>query len=166
MNLIVSVDNNWAIGRGNSLLYHISEDMKRFKALTVGNVVVMGENTFRSLPGERPLSDRTNIVLSDKKGLKIDGVTVVNSPEELMERVAGYDTDKVFVIGGMAVYALMLDRCKYAYITRICADTPDADKFFPDLESKPNWSLKERGESLHSGEIEFRYDLYINSEIK
>ena len=67
MKAIVCVDKNWGIGNADSLLFHIPEDMAFFKRKTIGNVVVMGLATFLSLPGQKPLADRVNIVLSNKE---------------------------------------------------------------------------------------------------
>ena len=84
MNLIVCVSRNWGIGKNNELLFHIPDDLKQFKALTTGKVVVMGHNTLKSLPGGKPLPNRTNIVLSRNPNLKIEGATVCNSVQDVL----------------------------------------------------------------------------------
>ena len=76
MNFIVSVDKNWAIGKNNDLLFHISADMKYFKETTWGKTVVMGDRTLLSLPGAKPLKGRENIVLTLDKDFSPEGVTV------------------------------------------------------------------------------------------
>ncbi len=159
MNTIVSVDNNWGIGYKNDLLFHVSEDMRYFKEKTIGKVVVMGENTFYSLPNQKPLKDRTNIVLSDKKGLQIDGVTVCNSLDELLELIKQFESDDVFVVGGQAVYELLLPYCQVAYITQFYAEAT-ADKHFPNLTQYKDWHLAERSEPVESKGLTFTFDRY------
>lgn len=159
MNTIVSVDKNWGIGYNGDLLFHVSEDMRYFKSMTIGKVVIMGENTFYSLPNQKPLKDRVNIVLSDKAGLKIDEVTVCNSLNELLKEIEKYDTNEVFVVGGQAIYELMLPYCKVAYITQFYAEKT-ADKHFPNLAENNEWQLISRSDPLESNGIKFTFDKY------
>ena len=85
MNLIVNVSKNWAIGKGNSLLFHISQDMKFFKEHTTAKTVVMGRKTLESLPGSKPLPNRHNIVLTRNTDYKPQGVTLYNSIDEFVK---------------------------------------------------------------------------------
>ena len=78
MNLIVSVDNNWAIGNKNKLLISIPADMKNFRTLTTGNVIVMGTKTLDSFPQGQPLGNRVNIVLTQNKDYQVNGATIVH----------------------------------------------------------------------------------------
>ena len=103
MNLIVNADKNWGIGKNNSLLIRIPEDMKFFRRMTKGNVIVLGRRTLESFPGGTALPDRTNIVLSKKKDLKAGGATVVNDMDALFEKLKEYDDDEIFVVGGESV---------------------------------------------------------------
>ena len=82
MNIIVAVDDNWGIGKNNSLLFRLPQDLAHFKQITTGNIVVMGSNTLKSLPKSRPLPDRINIVLWPD-GEDVEGANVVRSLEEL-----------------------------------------------------------------------------------
>ncbi len=159
MNTIVSVDNNWGIGYNGDLLFHVSEDMRYFKSMTIGKVVIMGENTFYSLPNQKPLKDRVNIVLSDKTGLYIDDVTVCNSLNELLKDIEKYNTDEVFVVGGQAIYELMLPYCKFAYVTQFYAEKT-ADKHFPNLAESKEWQLNSRSEPLENNGLIFTFDKY------
>lgn len=159
MNAIVSVDRNWGIGCRGDLLFHVPEDMKYFKSMTTGKVVVMGEKTFFSLPGQKPLKDRVNIVLSDNRALVIDGAVVMNSLGEVLEAVKKYNADDVFVIGGQAVYELMLDYCDTVYVTRFQAEKP-ADKFFPDLDQKAEWKLTAVSEPREHDGLVFTFNRY------
>ena len=121
MNLIVCVSRNWGIGKNNELLFHIPDDLKQFKALTTGKVVVMGHNTLKSLPGGKPLPNRTNIVLSRNPNLKIEGATVCNSVQDVLIEVSDRLQSDVFIIGGEAIYKMFLPYCrKPMFFSRIC----------------------------------------------
>ena len=103
MKCIVAVDKNWGIGYKNQLLVSIPADMRFFKEATTGKVVVMGKNTLESLPGGKPLPNRTNIVVALEKNYKVPGATVVNSIEEAIEAVKEFDTNDVYIIGGGSI---------------------------------------------------------------
>ena len=161
MKLIVAVDSNWAIGSGNELLFHIPEDMKRFKAFTTGNTVVMGYNTLLSFPGSKPLPNRTNIVLCDDPSVRVEGAVMCGSLDALLEELKNYDSDKVFVIGGAMVYKLLLNYCSEAYITKIQSAGDDPDKFFPNLDEDPGWEISETSEIREHNGTKFQYVTYI-----
>lgn len=162
VNAIVSVDNSWGIGYNNDLLFHVPEDMRYFKSMTIGKVVVMGGNTFCSLPNQKPLKDRINIVLSDKKSLQVEGVTVCNNLDDLLKRLDQYDTGDVFVIGGQMVYELLLPYCSVVYVTQFYADV-DADKHFPNLATSSEWKRIERSAPVESKGLAFTFDKYERS---
>ena len=162
MNLIVVVDNKWGIGKNNNLLFRLRKDMAFFKQTTTGKVVVVGAKTFASFP-HGALPNRVNIVLDDS-GAKHDGTVTVQSVAQLNEELLKYDTEDVFVIGGASFYALMLDRCKYAYVTKVSADGA-AEVFFPNLDGKVNWKLIEQSEPLMDGEHEIVFCKYVNMNI-
>ena len=140
MNLIVAVDRNWAIGKVNSLLESIPDDMKFFRETTTGNVVVMGRKTLESFPGGRPLKNRTNIVLTNNRAFEREGAIIVHSMDQLDDVLAQFDSDRIFVIGGASIYRLLLNRCDTAYITKIHNEY-EADTWFPNLDEKPEWEL-------------------------
>jgi len=138
MNIIVAVDKNWAIGCKNQLLYSIPEDMAFFKKTTLNKVVVMGANTFLSLPFGA-LKDRVNIVLSHDKSFKAEGAVVCYSLDELFKELKKYPVEDIFIIGGEMFYRTMLPFCSTAYITKVDAKTKDADCFFLNLDNLPQW---------------------------
>ena len=113
MHAIVAADKNWGIGRNNELLVRIPNDMKNFRRLTEGNVVVMGRKTLESFPGGKPLPNRVNIVLTRQEGYDGKGAVVVHSEEELREELAKY-TEEIFIIGGESIYRMMLPYCEDA----------------------------------------------------
>ncbi len=159
MKAIVNVDKNWGIGIGNSLLNHLSPDMKFFKEKTTGNVVVMGKSTFLSFPGPRALPNRVNIVLTTDKSWSAPDVIVCHSLEELFAQLERYDTNTVYVIGGESVYNQLLPYCNTAYVTKVETSKP-ADKFFPNLDEKEDWKIAQDGEMLEHNGVNFKFTTY------
>ncbi len=138
ISIIVAIAENYAIGKDNDLLWHISEDLKRFKRLTQGHTVVMGKRTYFSLP-VRPLPNRTNLVITDVPGEQIDNCLMAYSIEEAIEKM---DSEKEnFIIGGGSVYRQFMPYAQKLYITRVHKDF-EADTFFPEISSK-EWRLTE-----------------------
>ena len=132
MKAIVIVDKNWGIGKNNKLLFDIKEDMAHFRNITYGKIIVMGSSTFMSLPGSKPLKRRINIVLWPG-GEKRDDCIVVESLEELAEKLKSYDSDDIFIIGGAQFYSTMLPYCDTAIVTKVDADG-QAEVFFDNLD--------------------------------
>ena len=160
MNLIVAVDENWAIGRGGDLLAHMKEDMKFFRNTTKGHVVLMGRKTLDSFPGGQPLKNRTNIVLTANPEFEREGVIVVHSIEELLAEANKYPTEELFVIGGGRVYEELLPYCTKAYITHIHKTFEGADTWFPNLSEDGAWKLTETGESFEQDDFTYTFTTY------
>jgi len=131
ISIIVAVAEKNAIGYKNQLLTHISADLKRFKAITKGHAVIMGRNTWLSLPN-RPLPNRTNIVITSNKSADIEGAIVVHSIEEAIQKCP--DNDESFIIGGASVYEQCYPIADKIYLTQIHKEF-NADTFFPSI----NW---------------------------
>ena len=159
MKAIVNVDNNWAIGLGDSLINHIPADMKFFKEKTTGNVVVMGRSTFMTFPGPKALPNRVNIVLTTDKSWSAPDVIVCHSTEELFEQLKRYDTNTVYVIGGSSVYEQLLPECNTVYVTKVDTAKP-ADKFFPNLDNMNDWELVYEGEEQEHKDSKFKFVTY------
>lgn len=164
MKAIVSVSPDWGIGLKGQLLSPIPEDLKRFREITLGKVVVMGRTTLLSLPRCSPLPKRTNIVLSRSPGFTVEGATVCAGLEELGLELRGYPSDEVYVIGGESVYRLLLPYCDEALVTKNDS-TVRADTYFPDLDKMEGWSIAECSEVMKSGEISYRYIRYVNGAV-
>ncbi len=129
ISIIVAVAKNNAIGKDNKLLWHLSEDLKRFKRLTSGNPVIMGKNTYFSLP-VRPLPKRKNIIITDIAGEQIDNCTMAYSIEDAINKM---DEDKEnFIIGGASIYNQFMPFADKLYITWVQEEF-DADTFFPEV---------------------------------
>ncbi len=136
--LLAAVDRNWGIGRQNHLLFHLKQDMRFFAEKTKGNIVVMGRKTLESLPGGRPLGERTNIVLT-RQAMEIEGAVVAHSLEEVMSFVKSRK-EEVFVVGGGEIYRQYLDIASEAYITKVDA-VREADVYFPNLDRMTDWKM-------------------------
>ena len=164
MNFIVAVDDNYAIGKDNKLLYHLPSDLKYFKETTLNKVVVMGDKTYFSLP-IKPLPKRLNIVVSIDENLKLDNAIVVNNFKQLFEKLNEYDSDEIFVIGGATIYNSLMDYCKYAYITRIYSSRP-ADVFVNNIEKMDHWKLIKESEMKNENELNYKFQIFENLKVK
>ena len=159
MNLIVAADKNWAIGHENKLLVSIPADMKFFREMTTGKVVVMGRKTLESFPGGLPLKNRINVVLTKNKDYHVKDAVVVHSVEEALEELEKYDTKDVYVIGGDTVYRQMLPYCDTAHVTKI-DHAYEADTYFPNLDEDKEWELTADSEEQTYFDLEYRFLLY------
>ncbi|MBV8974311.1 MAG: dihydrofolate reductase [Sinobacteraceae bacterium] len=130
ISLIVAMAQNGVIGRDNSLPWRLPEELKRFRAYTLGKPILMGRKTFESLG--RPLPGRTNLVLTRARSWSADGVIVVHSVEEALMQAAS--SDELVVIGGAEIYRLILPVARRIYLTHVHADVP-GDITFPEFDS-------------------------------
>lgn len=165
MNAIVAVDQNWAIGRKNDLLFSLPTDMKRFRALTTGGTVILGRKTLDSFPGGRPLPKRRNIVITRSPSFAREGAEVVQSPQAALDLAAGTEPDKLWVIGGGKIYAALLPQCKRVYLTKVDAAAKDADTFFPNLDQLPGWEVEHTGAPIQENGLTYHFVEYINQNI-
>ena len=156
MQAIVAVSESWGIGKDNDMLFRISADLKRFRALTSGHTVLMGRKTLESLPGGKGLPNRRNIVLTTDSHYTAENAECVNTAAGAIF-AAGADA---FLIGGAAVYRQFLALCDRVYVTKIFADA-EADAFFPDLDADPNWEVAEESEIMEENGIRFQYVDYV-----
>ena len=157
MELIAVADENWAIGRDDEQLLYIPEDLKRFRALTMGRTVIVGRKTLSTFPGGKPLAGRMNLILStgDRWDLGGQNARVYGDLPSLL-RDAPQDA---MVIGGESVYRQLLPLCDRAYITKICAAFP-ADRFLPNLDRDPQWELRGRSQKMENQGISYYYTEY------
>lgn len=125
--LIAAVSRNGAIGRGNALLWHLPEDLRHFKATTLGAPIVMGRRTWDSIG--RPLPGRRNLVVTRQADWQAAGAERVGSLDEAIAQAGA--VPKVFVVGGAQLYAQALPQADALVLTEIDADATDADTFFP-----------------------------------
>ena len=158
MKLIAAVDRNWALGKDGDQLVYLKEDLKRFRALTLGKCVILGRRTLEALPGGRTLPGRESIILSRDMNFFVEGAAVCHSVDEVL---AAAPKD-AFVIGGAAVYRELLPHCDTAFLTKIDGEYP-ADCWFPDLDKLPEWTAGEPSEKLEQDGVRYRYIIYTRT---
>lgn len=157
LSIIVAMAQNNAIGKDNDLLWHISDDLKRFKSLTLGHPVIMGRNTWRSLP-RRPLPKRRNIVLTHDESFNDAGAEVAHSINGVFNMLA--DEEQSFVIGGASIYRQFLPFVKRMYVTWVWSDFV-GDVYFPIIDMS-FFEMVEEGERMVDVEtgLEYSYACY------
>ncbi len=162
MNCIVNVCEDWGIGLNGRLLAAIPADLQRFRQLTTGKTVILGRKTLATFPGGKPLKNRSNFVLSSNPALTLPGAEVFSSLPALLARCRQLPADDLCVIGGASVYEALLPYCREALVTKtLCR--PPADRFFPDLDALPGWSVSHTSEILEDGGFRFQYIDYRNN---
>lgn len=134
ISIIAAIAKNRAIGKKNTLLWRISEELKRFKKITTGHPIIMGRKTFESIG--RPLPNRTNIVVTRNPNYKAAGVLVTDSLDAAIEKAKnnppeGGDSREIFIIGGGQIYEQAIKLADKLYLT-IVEGEYEADTFFPD----------------------------------
>ena len=162
LSIIAAVARNRGIGYKNRLLYHISADLKRFKALTTGHTIIMGRRTYKSLP-KGALPNRRNIVLTRQKGISFPGCEVFSSLEDALAHCDA--EEQVFIIGGASLYKEALPYADKLLLTLIDAVPERADVFFPDFIEE-NWTV-EHSESHHPDEknaVPYTFVDYVRKE--
>lgn len=159
MNLIVAVDENWAIGNKNELLISIPADHKFFRQETTGKVVILGRKTLETFPQGLPLKNRTNIIMSTNKDYQVKDAVVVHDLDELLSQIEKYDTEDVYVVGGESVYRLLLPYCDTAHVTKI-DHAYEADAYFPDLDAMPEWKITADSEEQTYFDITYHFLKY------
>lgn len=165
LSIIVAVAKNLAIGKDNKLLWHLPEDLKYFKRITMGKPIIMGRKTFESIG--RPLPGRLNIVVTRQPEWQQDGVKVVHSIDEaitLAEAQATIDgIDELMVIGGAELYKTALPKASRIYLTKVDADI-EGDTFFPTLDIS-EWTEMSRESFLASDGNPYNYDFCVLDKI-
>ena len=159
MKCIVAADKNWGIGFKNELLVHIPDDLKNFKRLTIGKVVILGRKTLETFPNGRPLKGRTNIIMSRNEDYRVEDAIIAHSEDELMEILKGYDSDDVFVIGGGNIYNMLISCCDEAIVTKLDYEY-EADTYFPDLDADDCWYVADESEEMAYEDITYRFVTY------
>lgn len=140
VSMIAGVGKNRELGKRNELIWRISDDLKRFRALTMGHPIIMGRKTYESIG--KPLPGRQNIVVT-RAEMSIPGCTVVHSLQEALDTARTLDVEEVFVIGGAQLYTEALPYTDRLYLTVIDAEDADADAFFPEYADFTKEILRE-----------------------
>ncbi len=156
ISIIVAIADDFGIGRDNQLLAHIPGDLPRFKKITTGHTVIMGKNTFLSLPGGA-LKNRKNIVITDDHRDRFEDCITVFSIEEVLQQC---DEDKEsFVIGGASVYRQFLPLASRLYLTLIHKKF-EADTFFPVIDYS-QWIEESREVPADMNHVDFTYEYVV-----
>jgi len=152
LTMIVAAGEKNEIGKDNDLIWHLRDDLKRFKTLTSGHHIIMGRKTFESFP--KPLPNRTHVVITRQADYKVpEGVIVVNSLEDAIS-IAKKDTQP-FIIGGGQIYKQAIPYASKIEITRVHAEFPEADTFFPEINTT---EFKETANTFHKKDEYHNYE--------
>lgn len=149
VSLIVATDKQGGIGKDNALLWHLPNDLKRFKSITSGHPIIMGRKTYDSIG--RPLPNRLNIIITQNKDLNIEGCVIVHSLKDAIIAAEGKD---VYIIGGGSIYEQAMEIADMIYLTLVDV-TLEADTHFPKIEDD-KWQIV-HSES-HSKDEKHNYD--------
>lgn len=151
LSLLAAMASNRVIGRNNALPWRLPADLKRFKALTMGQIIVMGRKTYESIG--RPLPGRINIIVTRQPDLSVAGATVTRSVEEALTACLTHLDKEIFIIGGAELYQQTLKHCQRLYLTEV-QKAFEGDAFFPEFD-RSDWHeivrerhVQEEGEKL------------------
>ena len=161
ISIIAAVAKNRAIGYQNKLIYWLPNDLKRFKQLTTGHTIIMGSNTFRSLP-KGALPNRRNVVLS-RSSKDFPGCDVYTSLDKALKSCQ--PDEDVYIIGGASIYNQMIPYVDKVLLTKVNEDG-GAEVFFHNLDEDPNFECTEIGEPLIDNGHEIRFTTYVNKNKK
>ena len=154
ITMIAAIGKNLELGRNNELIWRFKEDMKFFKNMTMGKPIIMGYNTFKSLPGLLP--GRKHIVLTTKDINLGEDVEIVHSIDELLDKIIEYP--EVMIIGGASIYSQMIEYSNKMYLTEIEAESKDADVFFPKF-NQDDWD-KEIISEIEESQTKYKHLVY------
>ena len=157
LSIIVAIDQNNGIGKDNSMPWHLSDDLRRFKAITMGHTVIMGRNTWLSLPF-KPLKGRRNIVISTNMP-QTEGCEIARSIEEAQKLIS--NEEQAFIMGGARIYQQTIDIADELIVTHIHKAFDGIDTYFPTIDHT-KWEVKEKTEILfdENSQLEYQYITY------
>jgi dihydrofolate reductase len=153
LKILVAFDENRVIGKNNTLIWHLPADLKRFKALTTGHVIIMGRKTFESIG--KPLPNRTTIVISRQADLQIEGAIIAHSVEEAILKAKSVTREDIFIVGGAEIYALSLPLADQILVTQL-HDIFEGDAFFPEIPLD-TWEVSERERGVTDEKNAYQY---------
>jgi dihydrofolate reductase len=157
ISFVVAMDENGLIGKNNQIPWHLPDDLKRFKKITMGHSIVMGRKTFDSIG--KPLPGRENIVLTRNKNAQLPGCTVFYSEDELIDYCRKFK-DEIFVIGGSGLFQMFSPYVDRLYITRIY-ETFEGDVYFPEMDLSTFEIIEsEKGPKDEKNPFDYEYILY------
>jgi dihydrofolate reductase len=158
LKILVAFDENRVIGKNNTLIWHLPADLKRFKSLTTGHVIIMGRKTFESIG--KPLPNRTTIVISRQADLQIEGVIIAHSVEEAILKAKSISREDIFIVGGAEIYTLSLALADQILVTQL-HDIFEGDAYFPEIPMETfEVTEKERGITDEKNAYQYSYITY------
>ena len=159
---ILNCDKEYGIGKKNGLLFELKEDMRYFRKTTLNHVVAMGENTLLSFPNQKPLKNRTNIVLSSDFTHNYEDVINVHDFQQFLNVVDNYSKrEDVYIIGGASMYRQMLPYVDYIYLTKVDA-VGHAEVFFVNIDEDENFEVVSESEPVQDGDYTIKFVVYKN----
>ena len=159
---ILNCDKEYGIGKRNGLLFELKEDMRYFRKTTLNHVVAMGENTLLSFPNQKPLKNRTSIVLSSDYTHNYEDVINVHDFQQFLNVVDNYSKrEDVYIIGGASMYRQMLPYVDYVYLTKVDA-VGHAEVFFVNIDEDENFEVASESEPVQDGDYTIKFVVYKN----
>jgi len=155
LSIIVAMDRNRVIGKGDTLPWHISSDLKNFKKITMGKPIVMGRKTHESIG--RPLPGRENIILTRDENYSSESCTVLHSMDDIFEHCK--DVEEVMITGGSEIYKLSLKQATRLYLTEVHTEI-EGDTFFPEFD-RDKWKEVSREDHKSDEKNEFDYSFVL-----
>lgn len=159
MNIIVTVDENWAIGNKDRQLVKIPADWRALQEQTAGGVVIMGRKTLALMPQGQPLLRCRNIILSKSPACVVRGAETVDSIPALLKKLDGVSQEEIYVCGGESVYKQLLPYCDTAYVTMV-EKSYEADRYFENLDRSEGWSMTEESDEQTCFDITYYFRKY------
>lgn len=160
--LIGAIGKNNELGYNNDLIWRIKEDLNFFKEQTMGNYIIMGRNTYLSMP--KNLKGRKYIILTSNKNIVYDNAMVFNNKESLLDFINSNQDLIFYVIGGSKIYNLLIDEVNILYLTEIDDSFKDATVYFP-LFDKDNYDIT-IGNLMKENGISYRHNKYVRKKVK
>jgi dihydrofolate reductase len=158
LKILVAFDENRVIGKNNTLIWHLPADLKRFKTITTGHVIIMGRKTFESIG--KPLPNRTSIVISRQADLQIEGAIIAHSVEEAILKAKSITREDIYIVGGAEIYALSLPLADQILVTQL-HDIFEGDAYFPEIPAEIfEITEKERGITDEKNAYQYSYLTY------
>lgn len=159
MNIIVTVDKNWAIGKRDKQFVQIPANQRNLQFLTKDKTVVMGRKTLQAMPQGMPLFGCNNYVLTQNASFGVKGAKTVHSKAELLAAIEGVPAKDVYVIGGESVYKMLFDLCDAVYVTMV-EKNYEADRYFENLDKNPDWVMAEESDEQTYFDITYYFRKY------
>jgi dihydrofolate reductase len=158
IKILVACDENSVIGKDNQLIWHLPADLKRFKSLTTGHVILMGRKTYESIG--KPLPNRTTIVITRQADFQAEGTIIAHSVDEAILKAKSLSREDIFIVGGAEIYTVSMALADQILLTQL-HDIFEGDAFFPEI-SPETWEIvdRERGQTDEKNPFQYSFITY------